>query len=110
MLHCIAFFGRIDTDDCDWYSCGEWCLSKSSHCVKLWAQVRKNGSEVLFSGCTNVRDITCMVRYQQYTGFKIISGGKEAVIIRFENDSSSCNIRSWPQRYSNVHAQFIGYI
>ena len=20
---------RVETDDCDWYSCGEWCLSKS---------------------------------------------------------------------------------
>jgi hypothetical protein len=40
---------RVETDDCDWYSCGEWCLSKSSHCVKLWAQVRydwlTNGSK-----------------------------------------------------------------
>lgn len=27
---------RLWTDDCDWYSCGEWCLSKSSHCTKIW--------------------------------------------------------------------------
>lgn len=53
---------RLLTDDCDWYSCGEWCLSKSSHCVKLWAEVRKNGSDVVFEGCTDVEDITCMVR------------------------------------------------
>ncbi len=52
---------RIDTDDCDWYSCGEWCLSKSSHCTKLWAQVRKNGTDVVFRGCTNIQDITCKV-------------------------------------------------
>ena len=52
---------RIDTDDCDWYSCGEWCLSKSSHCTKLWAQVRKNGTDVLFKGCSNIEDITCQV-------------------------------------------------
>ena len=44
---------RLETDDCDWYSCGEWCLSKSSHCVKLWAQVRKNGTDVLLQQCTN---------------------------------------------------------
>ena len=53
---------RIDTDDCDWYSCGEWCLSKSSHCTKIWAQVRKNGTDVLFKGCSNIEDITCQVR------------------------------------------------
>ena len=52
---------RVDTDDCDWYSCGEWCLSKSSHCTKLWAQVRKNGTDVMFKGCSNIKDITCAV-------------------------------------------------
>ena len=52
---------RIDTDDCDWYSCGEWCLSKSSHCIKLWAQVRKNGTDVRLDGCTNVQDVVCKV-------------------------------------------------
>ena len=53
---------RVDTDECaDWYSCGEWCLSKNSHCTKLWAQVRKNGTDVMFQGCSNIQDITCAV-------------------------------------------------
>ncbi|TRY69959.1 hypothetical protein TCAL_04884 [Tigriopus californicus] len=52
---------RMETDDCDWYSCGEWCLSKSSHCVKLWAQVRRNGTDLELRGCQNIHDITCMV-------------------------------------------------
>ncbi len=52
---------RAETDDCDWVSCGEWCLSRSSQCVKLWASVRKNGTDLALIGCDNVRDITCNV-------------------------------------------------
>eukprot|EP00095_Tigriopus_kingsejongensis_P002661 maker-scaffold1023_size69924-snap-gene-0.12 protein:Tk02661 transcript:maker-scaffold1023_size69924-snap-gene-0.12-mRNA-1 annotation:"PREDICTED: hypothetical protein LOC100747979" len=52
---------RLETDDCDWYSCGEWCLSKSSQCVKLWAQVRRNGTDLELRGCKDIHDITCMV-------------------------------------------------
>jgi len=62
---------RIDTDDCDWYSCGEWCLSKSSHCTKIWAQVRKNGTDVLFKGCSNIEDITCQVMDQDFIAEKV---------------------------------------
>lgn len=58
---------RMETDDCDWYSCGEWCLSKSSHCVKLWAQVRRNGTDLELRGCQNIHDITCMVRKRHCT-------------------------------------------
>ncbi len=58
---------RVETDECDdWYSCGEWCLSKSSHCVKLWASVRKNGTDVAFVGCSRIQDITCMVKAMSY--------------------------------------------
>ena len=53
---------RSETDDCDWMSCYEWCLSKSNHCVKIWAQVRKNGTDVVLDQCTNIQDITCKVR------------------------------------------------
>ena len=52
---------REETDDCDWSSCREWCLSKESHCIKLWAQVRKNGTDVVLEHCTNIQDITCKV-------------------------------------------------
>ena len=55
---------RVETDDCDWYSCGEWCLSKSSHCVKLWAQVRKNGTNLSLDRCSNVQDVVCKVSFK----------------------------------------------
>ncbi len=55
---------RQETGDCgDWASCGEWCLgSRASHCVKLWASVRRNGTDLALVGCDRVRDITCTVR------------------------------------------------
>jgi len=56
---------RRETDECDWFSCGEWCLSKSSHCVKLWASVRRNGTNVRAS-CSGVKDVTCMVRKESF--------------------------------------------
>jgi len=37
---------RTDTDHCDWYSCGEWCLSKVSILVK---STLKDYSEYSFS-------------------------------------------------------------
>ena len=54
---------RLETDECDWISCYEWCLSKSNHCVKLWAQVRKNGTDIVLDQCTNIQDITYKVMY-----------------------------------------------
>ena len=55
---------RLETDECDWISCYEWCLSKSNHCVKLWAQVRKNGTDIVLDQCTNIQDITYKVILQ----------------------------------------------
>ena len=68
---------RLETDQCkkslarivfdpkctlgEWSSCFEWCLSKPNHCVHLWAAVRKNGSEVVWSGCRAVVDSICPV-------------------------------------------------
>ena len=31
---------RVETDDCDWYSCGEWCLSKSREQFHIFSQHR----------------------------------------------------------------------
>ena len=63
---------RLETDHCnwrgnqqiillgslagEWASCFEWCLSKPNNCVQLWAAVRKNGSELIWSGCREVSD------------------------------------------------------
>ena len=49
----------------DWASCFEWCLSKPNHCVQLWAEVRRNGSEVEFTGCQQVVDTVCPVADSQ---------------------------------------------
>ena len=57
---------RLETDECDWYSCGEWCLSKSSHCVKLWAQVRENGTDVEVAGCQDAASVTCGVMDEDF--------------------------------------------
>lgn len=47
-------------DSCDWGSCGEWCLSKSSGpCVQISVNLRQNGSNVLLSNCTNTTNKTC---------------------------------------------------
>ena len=64
---------REETDDCDWSSCREWCLSKESHCIKLWAAVRKNGTDVVLEHCTNIQDITCKVinSLKQYSHLNI---------------------------------------
>lgn len=47
-------------DTCDWGSCGEWCLSKTSgSCVQIHVNLRRNGSEILLANCTNITNKTC---------------------------------------------------
>ena len=47
-------------DDCDWGTCGEWCLSKSSGaCEQIFVNLRYNGSELVFENCTNTANKTC---------------------------------------------------
>ncbi|CAG0888854.1 unnamed protein product [Darwinula stevensoni] len=38
-------------EGCEWGTCGEWCLSKSSGCMQIWVLVRQNGSDMKASGC-----------------------------------------------------------
>ena len=45
----------------DWSSCFEWCLSKPNHCTQIWVEVRRNGTELTWEGCTNVHDTICPV-------------------------------------------------
>lgn len=48
------------TDTCDWGSCGEWCLSKTSGaCMKIYVNLRNNGSNILLANCTNAANKTC---------------------------------------------------
>lgn len=40
-------------NNCNWASCGEWCLTKTSgFCPQITATVRRNGTDVLFKNCT----------------------------------------------------------
>ncbi|XP_067013562.2 uncharacterized protein Teh3 [Anabrus simplex] len=47
-------------DACDWGTCGEWCLSKSSGaCTQVYVNLRNNGSNLLFANCTHTTNKTC---------------------------------------------------
>lgn len=47
-------------ETCDWGSCGEWCLSKTSgSCMQILVNLRHNGSSLTFVNCTTVITITC---------------------------------------------------
>ncbi|KAG8338735.1 uncharacterized protein LOC124360489 [Homalodisca vitripennis] len=50
----------VTKDNCDWGSCGEWCLSKTSGaCIQIYVNLRHNGSSLLFANCTNTANKTC---------------------------------------------------
>lgn len=46
--------------ECDWSTCGEWCLSKSSTpCMQIYVMARNNGSAVKFSTCFDIKNNSC---------------------------------------------------
>lgn len=50
----------VFTEQCDWGSCGEWCLSKTSGaCHQIYVNLRRNGSNIILSNCTNSANKTC---------------------------------------------------
>ncbi|XP_052890348.1 uncharacterized protein LOC128298619 [Anopheles moucheti] len=50
----------LNQDACEWGSCGEWCLSKTSGaCIQIYVHLRMNGSSLLFTNCTNSANKTC---------------------------------------------------
>lgn len=50
----------VNSDNCDWGSCGEWCLSKTSgSCIQIFVNLRTNGSNLAFQNCTNSANKTC---------------------------------------------------
>ncbi|XP_014242584.1 uncharacterized protein LOC106662780 [Cimex lectularius] len=50
----------VNTDSCDWGSCGEWCLSKTSgSCIQIYVNLRKNGTNIYLANCTNLANKTC---------------------------------------------------
>lgn len=47
-------------ETCDWGSCGEWCLSKTSgSCLQIYVNLRHNGSNLFWANCTNAANKTC---------------------------------------------------
>lgn len=47
-------------NNCNWASCGEWCLTKTSgFCPQIHVTVRRNGTDVIFEDCTTVTTISC---------------------------------------------------
>ncbi|KAK9718934.1 hypothetical protein QE152_g22988 [Popillia japonica] len=50
----------VNVENCDWGSCGEWCLSKTSGpCLQIYVNLRHNGSSLLLANCTNTANKTC---------------------------------------------------
>lgn len=50
----------VQVEACDWGSCGEWCLSKTSGpCMQIHVNLRQNGSNLLLANCTNTANKTC---------------------------------------------------
>ncbi|CAD7083348.1 unnamed protein product [Hermetia illucens] len=50
----------VNKDNCEWGSCGEWCLSKTSGaCMQIYVNLRNNGTNVIFQNCTNSANKTC---------------------------------------------------
>ncbi|CAH0393971.1 unnamed protein product [Bemisia tabaci] len=50
----------VTKDTCDWGSCGEWCLSKTSGaCIQIYVNLRHNGSNIQYANCTNSANKTC---------------------------------------------------
>lgn len=50
----------VNVETCDWGSCGEWCLSKTSgSCMQIFVNLRHNGSTILLANCTNSANKTC---------------------------------------------------
>lgn len=50
----------VHAENCDWGSCGEWCLSKSGGaCDQIYVNLRRNGSNIILKNCTNSANKTC---------------------------------------------------
>jgi len=50
----------VNRDTCEWGTCGEWCLSKSSGaCIQIYVNLRRNGSSLLMTNCTHTANKTC---------------------------------------------------
>lgn len=50
----------MDNTYCNWASCGEWCLTKTSgFCPQIHATSRRNGTDIQLENCTRITTISC---------------------------------------------------
>ncbi|XP_025420027.1 uncharacterized protein LOC112690272 isoform X1 [Sipha flava] len=48
------------SNNCEWASCGEWCLTKASgNCPQYLVTVRQNGTEIGVENCTRLTTVSC---------------------------------------------------
>ncbi|XP_022166393.1 uncharacterized protein LOC111030954 [Myzus persicae] len=48
------------SNNCEWASCGEWCLTKpSGNCPQYLVTVRHNGTEIGVENCTRLTSVSC---------------------------------------------------
>ncbi|CAG9828702.1 unnamed protein product [Diabrotica balteata] len=56
----------VQVESCDWGSCGEWCLSKTSgSCMQIYVNLRRNGSNLLLVNCTSIAQKICYGKDQE---------------------------------------------
>uniref|UniRef100_A0A1B6M1N3 Uncharacterized protein n=1 Tax=Graphocephala atropunctata TaxID=36148 RepID=A0A1B6M1N3_9HEMI len=47
-------------NNCDWASCGEWCLTKTSgFCPQIHVTTRQNGTDITVENCTRLTTVAC---------------------------------------------------
>ncbi|XP_039300089.1 uncharacterized protein LOC111050185, partial [Nilaparvata lugens] len=47
-------------NNCEWASCGEWCLTKTSgYCMQLHVTARNNGTDITVENCTRLNTVSC---------------------------------------------------
>ncbi|XP_054271867.1 uncharacterized protein LOC128992353 [Macrosteles quadrilineatus] len=47
-------------NNCDWASCGEWCLTKTSgFCPQIHVTTRHNGTKIQVTGCRGLKQVSC---------------------------------------------------
>ncbi|XP_014242583.1 uncharacterized protein LOC106662779 [Cimex lectularius] len=57
---CQAVNTTMLTNYCDWASCGEWCLTKTSgFCPQIHVTTRRNGTTIRLDGCARLASSSC---------------------------------------------------
>lgn len=47
-------------NNCEWASCGEWCLTKTSgFCPQIHVTTRRNGTDIILNNCSRSSTVSC---------------------------------------------------